>query len=98
MAEAEGRVTLWGIEVFLAAAEESAISAGARRLGVSPSLEVEVVVGAGVVTTLPGASSDCVSTTGAVTTGWATTAPPAAAVAAPGGATRSTWPSRMRTC
>jgi len=37
MAEAEGRVTLWGIEVFLAAAEEGAISAAARRLGVSPS-------------------------------------------------------------
>jgi DNA-binding transcriptional LysR family regulator len=33
----EGRVTLWGIEVFLAAAEEGAISAAARRLGVSPS-------------------------------------------------------------
>lgn len=37
MAEAEGRVTLWGIEIFLAAAEEGAISAAARRLGVSPS-------------------------------------------------------------
>lgn len=37
MAETEGRVTLWGIEVFLAAAEEGAISAAARRLGVSPS-------------------------------------------------------------
>ena len=37
MAEPEGRVTLWGIEVFLAAAEEGAISAAARRLGVSPS-------------------------------------------------------------
>ncbi len=33
----EGRVTLWGIEVFLAAAEEGAISSAARRLGVSPS-------------------------------------------------------------
>lgn len=33
----DGRVTLWGIEVFLAAAEEGAISAAARRLGVSPS-------------------------------------------------------------
>ena len=37
MAEAEGRVTLWGIEVFVAAAEEGSISAAARRLGVSPS-------------------------------------------------------------
>lgn len=33
----QGRVTLWGIEVFLAVAEERAISAAARRLGVSPS-------------------------------------------------------------
>ncbi len=37
MAEAEGRVTLWGIEVFLAAADDGSISAAARRLGVSPS-------------------------------------------------------------
>lgn len=37
MAEAEGRVTLWGIETFVAAAEEGSISAAARRLGVSPS-------------------------------------------------------------
>ncbi len=37
MADPEGRVTLWGIEVFLAAAEEGAISAAARRLGVTPS-------------------------------------------------------------
>lgn len=37
MSEGQGRVTLWGIEVFLAAAEEGAISAAARRLGVSPS-------------------------------------------------------------
>ena len=37
MAEAEGRVTLWGIEIFVAAAEEGSISAAARRLGVSPS-------------------------------------------------------------
>jgi DNA-binding transcriptional LysR family regulator len=37
MADPEGRVTLWGIEVFVAAAEEGAISAAARRLGVSPS-------------------------------------------------------------
>ena len=33
----QGRVTLWGIEIFLAVAEEGAISAAARRLGVSPS-------------------------------------------------------------
>lgn len=37
MSDSQGRVTLWGIEVFLAAAEEGAISAAARRLGVSPS-------------------------------------------------------------
>ncbi|MFE3838746.1 LysR family transcriptional regulator [Pseudogemmobacter sonorensis] len=33
----EGRVTLWGIETFLAAAAEGSLSAAARRLGVSPS-------------------------------------------------------------
>jgi DNA-binding transcriptional LysR family regulator len=37
MAEGQGRVTLWGIEVFLAVTEERAISAAAKRLGVSPS-------------------------------------------------------------
>jgi DNA-binding transcriptional LysR family regulator len=37
MADPEGRITLWGIEVFVAAAEEGSISAAARRLGVSPS-------------------------------------------------------------
>lgn len=37
MAETQGRITLWGIEVFLAAAEELSISAAARRLGASPS-------------------------------------------------------------
>ncbi|KAF0171128.1 MAG: LysR family transcriptional regulator [Rhodobacteraceae bacterium] len=37
MAGQQGRVTLWGIEVFLAVAEERAISAAAKRLGVSPS-------------------------------------------------------------
>ncbi|MDP2080848.1 MAG: LysR family transcriptional regulator [Pseudotabrizicola sp.] len=36
MAEGQTRVTLWGIEVFLAVAEEGTISAAARRLGVSP--------------------------------------------------------------
>jgi DNA-binding transcriptional LysR family regulator len=33
----DGRLSLWGIEVFLAVAEEGAITAAARRLGVSPS-------------------------------------------------------------
>ena len=37
MSEGQGRVTLWGVEVFLAVAEEGAISAAAKRLGVSPS-------------------------------------------------------------
>lgn len=37
MSDATGRVTLWGIEVFLAVAEERAISAAGRRLGVSAS-------------------------------------------------------------
>lgn len=37
MPELQGRVTLWGIEVFLAVSEEGAISAAAKRLGVSPS-------------------------------------------------------------
>jgi DNA-binding transcriptional LysR family regulator len=37
MADSEGRISLWGIEVFVAAAEEGSISAAARRLGVSPS-------------------------------------------------------------
>lgn len=37
MPEAEGRITLWGIEIFVAAAEEGSISAAARRLNVSPS-------------------------------------------------------------
>ncbi len=45
MAESEGRVTLWGIEVFLAAAEEGAISAAARRLGVSPSAVSQQLAG-----------------------------------------------------
>lgn len=36
MAEEQGRVTIWGIEVFLAVAEEGTISAAARRLGVTP--------------------------------------------------------------
>ncbi len=37
MTETQGRVTLWGIEVFLATAEEGSISAAAKRLGASPS-------------------------------------------------------------
>ncbi|MFC2966745.1 LysR family transcriptional regulator [Acidimangrovimonas pyrenivorans] len=37
MGETQGRVTLWGIEVFLIVAEEGAISAAARRLGASVS-------------------------------------------------------------
>ncbi len=37
MPDGPGRVTLWGIEIFLAVAEEGAMSAAARRLGVSPS-------------------------------------------------------------
>lgn len=36
MGDGQARVTLWGIEVFLAVAEEGTISAAARRLGVSP--------------------------------------------------------------
>ncbi|SFC49136.1 LysR family transcriptional regulator [Tropicimonas isoalkanivorans] len=35
--DSAGRVTLWGIEVFLAMAEEGSVSAAARRLGASPS-------------------------------------------------------------
>jgi DNA-binding transcriptional LysR family regulator len=37
MVQPAGRITLWGIEVFLATAEEGAVSAAARRLGASPS-------------------------------------------------------------
>ena len=37
MAGYSGRITLWGIEVFVAIAEEASISAAARRLGASPS-------------------------------------------------------------
>ncbi|MGR3321484.1 MAG: LysR family transcriptional regulator [Pseudooceanicola sp.] len=37
MVAGSGRVTLWGIEVFVATAEERSISAAARRLGASPS-------------------------------------------------------------
>lgn len=37
MVSAPGKITLWGIEVFVATAEERSISAAARRLGASPS-------------------------------------------------------------
>ncbi len=37
MVDSPGRITLWGIEVFMAAADERSISAAARRLGASPS-------------------------------------------------------------
>lgn len=37
MVGAPGKITLWGIEVFVATAQEQSISAAARRLGASPS-------------------------------------------------------------
>jgi DNA-binding transcriptional LysR family regulator len=37
MVESPGRITLWGIEIFVAAAEEGSISAAAERLTSSPS-------------------------------------------------------------
>lgn len=37
MGDSPGRITLWGVEVFVATAEEGSISAAARRLGASPS-------------------------------------------------------------
>lgn len=37
MVETAGRITLWGVEVFVAIADERSISMAARRLGVSPS-------------------------------------------------------------
>lgn len=37
MPESSGRITLWGIDVFLAVADEGSVSAAARRLGASPS-------------------------------------------------------------
>lgn len=45
MPDPQGRVTLWGIECFLAVAEEGAISAAARRLGVSPSAISQQITG-----------------------------------------------------
>lgn len=55
MADTAGRITLWGIEVFVATAEEGSISAAARRLGVSVSgvsqqlTSLEGSVGVGLV-------------------------------------------------
>ena len=37
MVGSPGKITLWGVEVFIATAEERSISAAARRLGASPS-------------------------------------------------------------
>ncbi|MFV2037990.1 MAG: LysR family transcriptional regulator, partial [Paracoccaceae bacterium] len=37
MVETPKKITLWGIEVFVATAQEQSISAAARRLGASPS-------------------------------------------------------------
>ena len=37
MGDTSGKLTLWGIEVFAAVAEERSVSAAARRLGASPS-------------------------------------------------------------
>nr|WP_319247082.1 LysR family transcriptional regulator [uncultured Celeribacter sp.] len=37
MSDKVGRLTLWGVEVFLAVAEEGAVSTAAKRLGASPS-------------------------------------------------------------
>lgn len=45
MAEAQGRVTLWGIETFLAVVEEGSVSGAARRLAVSPSAISQQVAG-----------------------------------------------------
>lgn len=45
MTDTQGRITLWGIEVFLAASEEGAVSTAARRLGVSPSAVSQQLAG-----------------------------------------------------
>jgi DNA-binding transcriptional LysR family regulator len=37
MSIAQGKITLWGMEIFVATAEEGSISAAARRLGASPA-------------------------------------------------------------
>jgi len=43
--ETGGRITLWGIEVFVATAEEGTISAAARRLGASASAVSQQIAG-----------------------------------------------------
>jgi len=45
MAETSGRITLWGIEVFMATAEEGSLTAAARRLGASPSAVSQQITG-----------------------------------------------------
>ncbi len=45
MAEGEGRITLWAIEIFLAVADEGALSAAARRLGISTSAVSQQIAG-----------------------------------------------------
>lgn len=45
MAGQDARITLWGVEVFLAVADEGAISAAARRLNVSPSTVSQQLAG-----------------------------------------------------
>lgn len=45
MPEAAGRVTLWGIEVFLATVEQGTISAAARQLGASTSAVSQQIAG-----------------------------------------------------
>lgn len=55
MVETAGRITLWGIEVFVAIAEERSISIAAQRLGASPSsvsqqlTNLEAALGASLV-------------------------------------------------
>ena len=55
MVDTSRRVTLWGIEVFVATAQEQSISAAARRLGASPSsvsqqlTNLETAVGASLL-------------------------------------------------
>lgn len=53
MGDAQGRVTLWGIEVFLAAAEEGSLSAAARRLGASVSTVSQQLSGLEAVLGVP---------------------------------------------
>lgn len=45
MSGQDGRITLWGVEVFVAVAEEGAISAAARRLNVSASAVSQQLAG-----------------------------------------------------